>query len=68
MGQSHAKVITNFLLDRENEELMFKLTQSSERQSFNRFSSSPEEIDEIHKSLPGDEKPSGEQPTDETNS
>ena len=68
VGQSHDKLLQIFYLDRENEELLLKLTQSSERQSFNRFSSSPEEIDEIHKSLPGDEKPSGEQPTDETNS
>ena len=57
VGQSHAKLLQIFYLDRENEELLLKLTQSSERQSFNRFSSSPEEINEIHNSLPGEENP-----------
>ncbi len=55
VGQSHAKLLQIFYLDRENEELLLKLTQSSERQSFNRFASSPEEIDKIHDSLPSEQ-------------
>ncbi|MDG1138705.1 MAG: hypothetical protein P8N49_04225 [Opitutales bacterium] len=55
VGQSHAKLLQIFYLDRENEELLLKLTQSGERQSFNRFASNPEEIDEIHDSLPSEQ-------------
>ena len=53
VGQSHAKLLQIFYIDRENEELLLKLSQSTERQAFNRFTTPPEEIDDIHKSLPG---------------
>ena len=53
VGQSHAKLLQIFYIDRENEELLLKLSQSTERQTFNRFTTPPEEIDDIHKSLPG---------------
>ena len=55
VGQSHSKLLQIFYLDRENEELLVKLTQPDDRQSFNRFTTSPEEISEIHESLPGDD-------------
>jgi hypothetical protein len=48
VGESHAKLLQIFYLDRENEELMIKLNQPLDRQSFNRFSSGPDEIDQIH--------------------
>ncbi|MBT5916423.1 MAG: hypothetical protein HOH60_08730 [Opitutae bacterium] len=56
VGQSHAKLLQIFYIDRENEELLLKLSQSTERQTFNRFTTPPEEIDDIHKSLPGQEE------------
>ena len=59
VGQSHAKLLQIFYIDRENEELLLKLSQSTERQSFNRFTTPPEEIDDIHKSLPGQEEEGG---------
>ncbi|MFL2928247.1 MAG: hypothetical protein ACJZ72_06645 [Opitutales bacterium] len=40
----------------ENEELLLKLTQSAERQTFNRFTPSPEEIKDIHSNLPADDE------------
>jgi len=55
VGQSHSKLLQIFYLDRENEELLVKLTQPDDRKSFNRFTTSPEEITEIHESLPGDD-------------
>ena len=55
VGQSHSKLLQIFYLDRENEELLVKLTQPDDRQSFNRFTTSPEEISEIHESLPRDD-------------
>ena len=65
MGESHAKLLQIFYLDRENEELLVKLTQSVERQTFNRFTTPPEEINEIHDRLPnkGEEEnlPAGEE-------
>ena len=59
VGQSHAKLLQIFYIDRENEELLLKLSQSTERQAFNRFTPPPEEIDDIHKSLPGQEEEGG---------
>jgi hypothetical protein len=65
VGESHAKLLQIFYLDRENEELLVKLTQSVERQTFNRFTTPPEEINEIHDRLPnkGEEEnlPAGEE-------
>ena len=48
VGESHAKLLQIFYLDRENEEHMVKLNQPLDRQSFNRFSVGPDEIDQIH--------------------
>jgi len=48
VGESHSKLLQIFYLDRENEEHMVKLNQSLDRQSFNRFSVGPDEIDQIH--------------------
>ena len=47
-GESHAKLLQIFYLDRENEELLVKLNKPLDRQSFNRFSVGPDEIDQIH--------------------
>tara|TARA_B100002019_G_C21260739_1_gene596556 strand:- start:327 stop:704 length:378 start_codon:yes stop_codon:yes gene_type:complete len=49
VGDSHSKLLQIFYLDRENEELLVKLNQPIDRQSFNRFSVDPDEIDQIHK-------------------
>ena len=49
VGESHSKLLQIFYLDRENEELLVKLNQPIDRQSFNRFSVGPDEIDQIHK-------------------
>ncbi len=54
VGESHSKLLQIFYVDRENEELLLKLTESTERQTFNRFTTPPEEIDDIHKRLPND--------------
>ena len=48
VGESHAKLLQIFYLDRENEELLVKLNQPLDRQSFNRFSVGPDGIDQIH--------------------
>jgi len=48
VGESHSKLLQIFYLDRENEELLVKLNQPLDRQSFNRFSVSPDQIDQIH--------------------
>jgi len=55
VNDSHAKLLQIFYIDRENEDLLLKLTQSTERQTFNRFNTSPGEIDEIHNRVPSDE-------------
>ena len=54
VNDSHSKLLQVFYLDRENEELLIKLTQSTERQTFNRFTTPPEELGEIHERLPRD--------------
>ena len=56
VNQSHSKLLQIFYLDRENEDLLLKLTQSTERQTFNRFTTPPEEINEIHDILPNNEE------------
>jgi len=63
VNDSHAKLLQIFYVDRENEDLLMKLTQSTERQSFNRFTTSPDEIGEIHNRLPSEDE--GEQPESE---
>ena len=55
VNESHSKLLQIFYVDRENEELLLKLTQSAERQTFNRFTPSPEEIEDIHSNLPVDD-------------
>ena len=52
VNDSHSKLLQIFYIDRENEELLLKLTESTERQTFNRFTTPPEEIDDIHNRLP----------------
>ena len=49
---SHSQLLKIFYLDRENEELLAKVSQPLDRQSFNRFTTPPEQIDDIHKRLP----------------
>ncbi len=56
VNDSHSKLLQIFYLDRENEELLLKLTQSTERQTFNRFTTPPEEIGEIHDRLPSEQE------------
>lgn len=56
VNDSHAKLLQIFYLDRENEDLLLKLSQPLERATFNRFSDS-EEIDDFH----GRGDPAGEQ-------
>ena len=46
--ESHSKLLQIFYLDRENEDLLVKLNQPLDRQSFNRFTVGPDEINEIH--------------------
>jgi hypothetical protein len=48
VNDSHSKLLQIFYLDRENEELLLKVGQSSERQTFTRFDTPPEEIDKLH--------------------
>ena len=53
--ESHAQLLKIFYLDRENEELLSKVSQPLDRQNFNRFTTPPEQIDDIHKRLPEDD-------------
>lgn len=53
---SHSKLLQIFYVDRENEDLLIKLNQPQDRQTFNRFTTSPEEIDEIHQHSTEDKK------------
>jgi hypothetical protein len=62
VGDSHSKLLQIFYLDRENEELLLKMSQSSERQTFNRFTTPPEELGEIHDRLPGNSEEQDENP------
>ena len=56
VNDSHSRLLQIFYLDRENEELLLKVGQSTERQTFNRFDTPPEEIDKIHnRTKEGDE-------------
>ena len=48
VGESHSKLLQIFYLDRENEDLLVKLNQPLDRQSFNRFTVGPDEINQIH--------------------
>lgn len=67
VNDSHAKLLQIFYLDRENEDLLLKLSQPLERATFNRFSDS-EEIDDFHgRGDPADEQdssPNPEEPED----
>ena len=62
VSDSHSKLLQVFYLDRENEELLLKLSQSSERQTFNRFTTPPEELGKIHNRLPGNSEEQSEDP------
>ena len=62
VGESQSKLLQIFYLDRENEELLLKLTQSAERQTFSRFTTPPEELGEIHDRLPGNAEEQDENP------
>ena len=57
---SHSKLLQIFYIDRENEEILLKLTQSTERQTFNRFTTSAEEITDIHSKLPNENLDAGD--------
>ena len=46
VGESHSKLLQIFYLDRENEELLLKYNQSSDRQAFSRFTIDPNQIGE----------------------
>ena len=48
VNDSHSKLLQIFYLDRENEELLLKVGQSVERQTFHRFDTPPQDIDELH--------------------
>lgn len=48
VNDSHSKLLQIFYLDRENEELLLKVSQSAERQTFNRFNTTTEAIDQLH--------------------
>ena len=56
---SHSKLLQIFYIDRENEDILLKLTQSTERQTFNRFTTSAEEITDIHAKLPSESLDAG---------
>ena len=64
VNDSHSKLLQIFYLDRENEDLLLKLTQSTERQTFTRFTTPPEELDQIHERLPGDSEEPRDVPED----
>ena len=53
---SHSKLLQIFYVDRENEDLLIKLNQPHDRQTFNRSTTPPEESDEIHQHPTEDEK------------
>ena len=57
---SHSKLLQIFYIDRENEEILLKLTQSTERQTFNRFTTTAEEITDIHSKLPNENLDAGD--------
>ena len=62
VNDSHSKLLQIFYLDRENEDLLLKLTQSTERQTFSRFTTPPEELGEIHERFPDEPGEKGESP------
>jgi len=52
VGESHSKLLKIFYLDRENEDMLLKLNQPEDRQTFHRFAPSKKEIDEAHPGNP----------------
>jgi hypothetical protein len=66
VGESHSKLLQIFYLDRENEELLLKLTQSTERQTFSRFTTPPEELGQIHNRLPGSSEEQQDEESEES--
>ncbi len=61
VNDSHAKLLQIFYLDKENEELLVKITQPVERQNFQRFTTPPEQIDKIHRLKDGEDANPGPQ-------
>jgi len=47
VSDSHAKLLQIFYLDRENEELLLKYHQASDRETFSRFTIDPDQIGEF---------------------
>lgn len=47
VSDSHAKLLQIFYLDRENEELLIKYHQSSDRETFTRFTIDPDQVGEF---------------------
>jgi hypothetical protein len=47
VSDSHAKLLQIFYLDRENEELLIKYHQSSDRETFTRFTINPDQVGEF---------------------
>ena len=47
VSDSHAKLLQIFYLDRENEELLIKYNQSSDRETFTRFTIDPDQVGEF---------------------
>ena len=66
VNESHSKLLKIFYIDRENEDLLLKLTQSTERQSFNRFAPTPEEIDDIQGPTASEPPEDGQKGTEES--
>ena len=56
VAESHSKLLKIFYLDRENEELLVKITQPTDRQNFQRFTTPPDQIQQIHKRLPEEDE------------
>ena len=49
VNDSHSKLLQIFYLDKENEELLIKITEPTDRQNFQRFTTPPTQINQIHR-------------------
>ena len=56
VNDSHSKLLQIFYLDRENEELLIKITEPVDRQNFNRFTTPPTQINQIHRMAEPDDE------------
>ena len=62
---THSKLLQIFYLDKENEELLIKITEPTDRQNFQRFTTPPTQINQIHRMAENDdEKTKHPVPTD----